>query len=105
MLRTVYSRRSGLGGFLRGVLWQQGTQGGLLRAAPTNSTLVGVDYVRVRLTIERCTKSFSLGDSDSPIMDPEVGLDAEAFENCHCTNPDHGQGAFASSWRAGSEQD
>ncbi len=24
------------------------------------------------------------------------------LENCHFANPDHGQGAFASSWRAGS---
>ena len=30
---------------------------------------------------------------------------AETIENCHFTNPDHGQGAFASSWSAGSGQD
>ena len=59
----------------------------------------------VRLIIERCTKSISSGDSESPVTDFEVDQDAETFENYHCTNPDHGQGAFASSWRAGSEQD
>ena len=58
-----------------------------------------------RLIIERCTKFVSLGDSESPVTDFEVDQDAGALENCHCTNPDHGQGAFASSWRAGSEQD
>ena len=55
--------------------------------------------------IERCTKFISSGDSDSPVTDLEVDQGAETFENYHFTNPDHGQGAFASSWRAGSEQD
>ena len=58
-----------------------------------------------RLTIERCTKFISSGDSESPVTAPEVDHDAETFDNYHSTNPDHGQGVFASSWRAGSEQD
>ena len=37
--------------------------------------------------------------------DTEVDRDAENFGNCHFKNPDQGQGAFASSWRAGSGQD
>ena len=36
--------------------------------------------------------------------DFEVDRDFETFENCHCIYPDHGQGAFASSWRAGSDR-
>ena len=58
-----------------------------------------------RLIIERCTKFISSGDSESPVTAPEVDHDAETFDNYHSTNPDHGQGVFASSWRAGSEQD
>ena len=58
-----------------------------------------------RLIIERCTKFISSGDSESPVTDFEVGQDAETYENYHFANPDHGQSAFASSWRAGSEQD
>ena len=55
--------------------------------------------------LKRRTKSISLGDFDSPVADFEVDKDAVNFKNCHCKNPDHGQGAFASSWCAGSEQD
>ena len=58
-----------------------------------------------RLIIERYTKFISPGDSESPVTDFKVDQDAGTFENYHFTNPDHGQGAFASSWRAGSEQD
>ena len=58
-----------------------------------------------RLIIGRCTKFISSGDSESPVTDFEVDQDAEIFENFHCTDPDHGQGAFALSWRAGSGQD
>ena len=58
-----------------------------------------------RLIIERYTKFISPGDSESPVTDFEVDQGAETFENYHCINPDHGQGAFDSSWRAGSEQD
>ena len=58
-----------------------------------------------RLINERCTKFISSCDSESPITGFEVDQDAETFENYHRTNPDHGQGAFASSWRAGSEED
>ena len=58
-----------------------------------------------RLIIERCTKFISSGDSESPVTDYEVDRDAETLESCHCKNPDHGQGTFDSSWRAGSEQD
>ena len=58
-----------------------------------------------RLIIEQCTELTSSGDSESPITDFEVDRDAETFKNYHYTHPDHGQGIFASSWRAGSEQD
>ena len=58
-----------------------------------------------RLIIEQFTIFISLGDSESPVTDFEVDQSAETFENYHSENPDHGQGAFASSWRAGSEQD
>ena len=44
-------------------------------------------------------------DQESPVTNFEVDQDAETFENYHFTNPDHGQGAFALSWRAGSEKD
>ena len=58
-----------------------------------------------RLITERCTIPCSLGDPESPVADFEVDQNADTFENCHCTNPDHGQGAFTSSptssWRAG----
>jgi len=57
-----------------------------------------------RLIIELCTKFISPGDSESPVTDFEVGQDAGTFKNCHCKNPDYGQGAFASSWRAGSDE-
>ena len=58
-----------------------------------------------RLIIERRTKFISSGDSESPVTDFEVDRDAEIFENYHITNPNHGQGVFASSWRSGSEKD
>ena len=58
-----------------------------------------------RLIIERCTKFTSLGDSRSTVTDFEVDQNAKTFENFHCKHSDHGQGAFASSWRAGSELD
>ena len=58
----------------------------------------------VRLTIGRCTKFISSGDSEDPVTDFEVDQDAGTFGNYQFTNPYHGQGAFASSWRAGSEQ-
>ena len=58
-----------------------------------------------RLIIERCTKFIFSGDSESPVTDFVVDQGAETFENYHCTNSDHGQGAFASNWRADSEQD
>ena len=51
------------------------------------------------------TEFISSGNSESPVTASEVDHDAETFDNCHSTNPDHGQGVFASSWRAGSEQD
>ena len=54
-----------------------------------------------RLIIERCTKFISSGDSESPVTDFEVDQDAGTFENCHCNNPDHGGGAFTSSWPLG----
>ena len=54
--------------------------------------------------IERCTKFISPGNSEIPVTVFEVDQDAENFKNYHFTNPDHGQGPFASSWRAGSEQ-
>jgi hypothetical protein len=58
-----------------------------------------------RLIIGRCTKFISSGDSESPVTDFEVDQGAETLESYHYTNPDQGQGAFASSWRAGSEKD
>ena len=57
-----------------------------------------------RLIIERCTKFISSGNSESPVAASEVDHDAETFDNYHSTNPDHGQGVFASSRRAGSGQ-
>ena len=56
-----------------------------------------------RLIIERCKKFISWGNSESPGTASEVDHHAETFDNYHSTNPDHGQGVFASSWRAGSE--
>ena len=53
-----------------------------------------------RLIIERFTKFISAGDSESPVTDFDVDQDAETFESYH-----HGLGAFASSCRAGCEQD
>ena len=38
---------------------------------------------------------------DLPVTAPEVDRDAETFDNYHYTSPDHGQGVFDSSWRAG----
>ena len=58
-----------------------------------------------RLIIERCTKPIPSGNSESPVRAPEVDHDAETFDNCHSTNPDHGQSVFASCWCAGSGQD
>ena len=58
-----------------------------------------------RLAIGQCTKLTSSGDYESPVTDFGVDQGAETFENCHCKNSDHGQGAFASNWRADSEQD
>jgi hypothetical protein len=58
-----------------------------------------------RRITERCTKFISSSDSESSVTNSEVDQDADTTENFHCINPDHGQGAFASSWRAGSEQD
>ena len=58
-----------------------------------------------RLIIGRCTKFISWGDSESQVKDLKADQDAGPFENKYRTNPDHGQCAFASSWRAGSEQD
>ena len=58
-----------------------------------------------RFTTEPHTIFISLGDSESPVTDFEVDQDAGTFGNCHCKNPDHGRGVFASSLRAGSEQD
>ena len=55
--------------------------------------------------MKRCTDFISLGHSESAVTDFEVDQGAETFENYHCTNPDDGQGTFASSWRAGSEMD
>ena len=55
-----------------------------------------------RLTIERCTEFISSGNSESPVAASKVDHDAKTFDNCHSTNPDYGQGVFASSWRAGS---
>ena len=57
-----------------------------------------------RLIIERCTKFISSGDSESPVTNFEVDQGAETFKNYHSKNPDHVHGAFALSWRAGSEQ-
>ena len=57
------------------------------------------------LIIERCTMFISSGNSESPVTASEVDHDAETFDNYHSTNPDHGQGVFASSRRAGSGQD
>ena len=45
-----------------------------------------------RLIIEWCTKLISSGDSESPVTDTEVDQDAEAFDNCRHTNPNHDQG-------------
>ena len=55
-----------------------------------------------RLIIDWLAKFISSGDSESPVKDHEVDKGADTFENCHYTNPHHGQGAFDSSWRAGS---
>ena len=55
--------------------------------------------------LQRVTKFISSGDSKSPVTDFEVDQDAETFKISPFTNPDHGQGTFASSWRAGSKQD
>ena len=57
------------------------------------------------LVIRRRTKLLSPGDSEGPFTDFEENQGAETVENYHYTNPDHGQGVCASSWRAGSEQD
>ena len=57
-----------------------------------------------RLITVRCTMYISMGDSESPVAAPEADQDAESTDNCHCTYPYHGQGAFASCWRAGSGQ-
>ena len=55
-----------------------------------------------RHIIEKCTKFISLGDSESPVTAPEVDHDARSLDNYFFTNLYHGQGAFVSSWRAGS---
>ena len=58
-----------------------------------------------RLIIGRYTEFTSPGESESPATDFGVDQEAETFENCHYTNLDHGQVAFAPSRRVGSEQD
>ena len=68
-------------------------------------TMVRTGQHRKSLKKKEFTKFISSGDSESPVTAPEVDHDAETFDNYHSTNPDHGQGVFASSWRAGSEQD
>ena len=66
-----------------------------------------VGCARLNYTIERCTKFISSGGSASPVRNSEVGHGTETSDNCHFTNPDRGQGAFAfaSSWGAGSGKD
>jgi len=51
---------------------------------------------KVRTSIGRAAKFISSGDSESPVTDFEVDHEAGTFKNYHLTNPDHGQGAFAS---------
>ena len=47
-----------------------------------------------RPIIGRFHEFISLGDSKSPVTDPEVGKGAGALYSCRVTNPGHGQGAF-----------
>jgi len=58
-----------------------------------------------RLITGWCTKFTSPGDYESPVTGLEADQETGTFENSHSKNPYHGQDAFASSWRAGSEQD
>jgi hypothetical protein len=50
----------------------------------------------LRLIIERVTMPISSVGSESPVTDFEMDQDAKTFENYHRTNPEYGQGAFAS---------